>query len=172
MQMSGGHLLDAGSTASTPSCFESLSPYPEKDSLAKHGILKPGTHLGIWFFVYVRGLEPSNANVRGTFACRRSRRRQHLTLHRRCKGSESLSPCPDKDSARHPAPDTHRGIRFFVSVAEDSNHSMQMSGGHLPDNTQLSQDTSCAYSPCRSKAWFIGPLPLPKSSIAARAPEM
>lgn len=38
--------------------------------------------------------------------------------------------------------------------------------------THTRQNTSCAYSPCRSKAWFIGPLPLPKSSIAARAPDM
>ena len=29
-----------------------------------------------------------------------------------------------------------------------------------------------AYSPCKSKAWFIGPLPSPKSSIAANAPEI
>ena len=49
--------------------FESLSPYQKQE-----------TPFGVSCFCFCRkGTRRSNANVRWTFTCRRSRRRQHLT---------------------------------------------------------------------------------------------
>ena len=45
---------------------------------------------GLSFFWYPKGLELFDANVRWTFACRRSRRRQHLTMFP--PGTSATSP--------------------------------------------------------------------------------
>ena len=48
---------------------------------------------------------------------------------------------------------------------------------HRSDKSTVNHHTALhhlltAHRPCRSNAWFIGPEPFPKSSIAAKAPEI
>ena len=59
----------------------------EVDGSSPFGVAKKEViHPDDFFFVILKnGLEQSNATVRGTVACRRSRRRQHIYFHRKVK---------------------------------------------------------------------------------------